>query len=370
MFDMLRGIESEKKEQTDKAVKDPPSLNSQEEKPPAAVQNQPLCFPKEILKIDFKKEKKSEDQSLVSRKLISAVKKHGVDNQEKAREIYENAFEIIKVLITKVRLKEDINQYMPRLYNLLDDVFNQLIMGDNILNNIYEDRKEDYFLASHTVNVLVLSSVLGLSMGFNKSRLNHLGLASVFHDIGMDSFRMIAEQPKEFNEDERNAVRAHITKSLEVVWKIHNISDVVKDTIAMHHERVDGSGYPDGIKSDHINPYAKILGLVDAYEAITHTRPHRRGMNTHMAVRSLITLMKSSFDADVLKIFINKMSVYPIGSIITLDTGELARVISAQPGSPLRPVVMIIRGANGENIAERTVIDLSKQNIPSIKDTA
>ena len=78
--------------------------------------------------------------------------------------------------------------------------------------------------------------------------------------------------------------------------------------------------------------------------------------------------MKRDFDSDVMKIFINKMSVYPIGSIVTLDTDEVARVVSVQPGSPLRPVVMILRDANGVNVKEKILIDLSKQDFPDIKD--
>jgi HD-GYP domain-containing protein (c-di-GMP phosphodiesterase class II) len=185
----------------------------------------------------------------------------------------------------------------------------------------------------------------------------------------MDSLKDIAGQPRALTDSELKLIRGHISKSLETVERIANINYTVKQTIRMHHERVSGNGYPSGIFTDDINPYARILGLVDTYEAMTHNRPHREGMNSHKAVRFLIGSLKGDFDSDVLKIFINKMSVYPIGSTVMLDTGEMAKVISVQPGSPLRPVVMILRGANGENITERTIIDLSKQDVPSIKSS-
>ena len=205
-------------------------------------------------------------------------------------------------------------------------------------------------------------------MGFNKSRLSHLGLASIFYDVGIDSFRELVQAPRLFTADERERINLHIGRSLEIVGKIGSINDIVIETIRMHHERMGGGGYPAGMRGDEINPYAKILGLVDTYEALTHTRPHRAGMNTHKAIRLLIGSMKSDFDPDVMKIFINKMSVYPIGSIVTLDTDEVARVVSVQPGSPLRPVIMILRNANGVNVKEKIVIDLSKQDFPAIKD--
>ena len=331
--------------------------------------SRPLTFPKNILQLDFKKEKKPEDHALVSKKLISAVKQHGVDNQEKAQEIYEDAVEIINKLLLKIRTGEKLLEYMDQLHELLDNVFNQLVMGDNLLNNVYEEKKGEYYLPYHIVNVLILSSVLGLNMGFNKSRLSHVGLASIFYDLGIDSMRELTGQPRPLSREESDVVKTHVAKSLDIVNRVGIINEVVKETITMHHERVSGNGYARGISADDINPYAKILGLVDTYEAMTHSRPYREGLNSHKAVRSLIGPLKNDFDTNVMKVFINKMSVYPIGSIVRLDTGEMARVISVQPGSPLRPVVMIFRGANGESIKERTIIDLSRQDFPAIKDS-
>ena len=92
-------------------------------------------------------------------------------------------------------------------------------------------------------------------------------------------------------------------------------------------------------------------------------------MSAHKAIRFLLANAKDYFDPDVLKVFINKMSVYPIGSIVRLDTQELARVISVEPGSPLRPVVMIIRDASDEPLKENIIIDLSSQDFPSIQDS-
>jgi HD-GYP domain-containing protein (c-di-GMP phosphodiesterase class II) len=335
----------------------------------AAQEKQPLSFPKDILKVSSLGAEEKEDQSLVSKKLISAVRQHGVDSQERADEIYENAVSTIKRLISDTTSGEGPGKVsMETLHELLDTIFNQLVMGDNILFNICEKNKADEPLPYHIVNVLILSSVIGLNMGFNKSRLSHMGLASIFYDIGLDSFRDVVSEPRLFTAQERDRVRLHIGRSLEIVEQIGSINEVVIETIRMHHERMGGNGYPVGIRGDEISPYAKILGLADTYEAMTHTRPHREGMNTHKAVRFLMGSMKNDFDSDVMKIFINKMSVYPIGSIVTLDTDEVARVISVQPGSPLRPMIMLLKDANGVNVREKITIDLSRQDFPAIKD--
>ena len=370
MFDILRGKggdNSPEKKKEEPSYDEFPQIKKKDEI--QGPKSYPLSFPKNILAMEVKKEAAPEDHSIVSKKLICAVKQRGVDNQERARQIYENAVETIKTLLGKARAGEDLYEYMDKLHELLDDVFNQLMMGDNLLNEIYEEAKEEYYLPYHIVNVLVLSSVLGLSMGFNKSRLSHLGLACIFHDLGMDLMKDFVNQPKTLTKENYEVVKTHISRSLEIAGSISILSGVVKETIATHHERASGKGYPRGIRSDDINPYAKILGLVDTYEAMTHTRPYRERINTRKAVRSLIGPLKNDFDTDVMKFFINKMSVYPIGSIVKLDTGDMARVISVQPGSPLRPVVMVFRDSRGENITDMTIIDLFKQDFPSIKDS-
>lgn len=387
MFDILRGkVKEEVKEEVKKDVKEYKKENKGEDKKdirePSYVDfpdiireaeaevevpvSAPLNFPKNIFRLEIKKEKTPD--SIVSKRLISVVKQHGVDNQEKAREIYESAVGGIKTLLAKVRAKESLSEYMDKLHELLDDIFNQLVMGDNLLISVCEDRKNEHYLHYHIVNVLILSYVLGLNMGFNKSRLSHLGLASIFCDLGIDSMEELVSQPRALSKDERNIVSTHVARSLDITESVGVLNDIVKETIAMHHERAGGGGYPRGIGSDDINPYAKILGLVDVYEAMTHTRPYRERISTHKAVRSLIGSLRNSFDIDVIKVFINKMSVYPIGSIVRLDTGEMARVISVQSGSPLRPVVMIFRGPSGERISDRNIIDLSKQDFPAIEE--
>lgn len=339
------------------------------DRPDRKKENKPLYFPKEIIKSHFFIEgKKAEDRSLLSsEKLISIMKRHGTDSQEKADEVYMNALEIINNILAKIRAKENLEPYIPKIYELLSTIFNQLVLGDSILNSVYEKKDEGYHLPSHIVNVLILSSALGLNMGFNKSRLNHIGLASVFYDVGLDMFRKIIELPRKLTITEYNLIKTHIDKSLDAVVKAGSISEVVKHTIRMHHEKVDGKGYPLGLKSDGINPYAKIIGLADTYEALTHDRPHREGINTHKAVKFLIGSLRDKFDTEVMKIFINKMSIYPIGSTVELNTGEIARVVNTQPGSPLRPIVMIIRNNYGEHIVERRIVDLAKETLIFIK---
>jgi len=361
MFDMLRGrgddeIRKKRKDAADREI-------AGKRKP---ADPQAINFPKEIIRKSERPKKKAEDHSLMSKKLISAVKKNGIDNQEAAREIYKNAVEIAKTLLFKISNKEDLNPFMDEIYAILDRIFNQMLLGDSILNDIYEEKEDEHFLPYHIVNMLVLSLFLGIKMGFNKSKLKNLCMASIFCDVGMDAMKELIAQPRKLTDEEYEIMKTHVSKSLEVVAKIDSVGDIVKEIIRMHHERANGSGYPQKLMSDEISAYAKIIGLVDTYEAMTHNRSYRESMSAHKTLKVLINTLKDNFDHDAIKLLIDKMSIFPIGSIVRLDNEEIARVISVRSGSPLRPVVMILKDAFGQPVRERTVIDLSKVESPSI----
>lgn len=307
-----------------------------------------------------------ESFSLVSRKLISAVKNCGVDNAEKSKEVYDAAVMVVNDLLKKVRAGEGISSSLDAIHSVSDDIFNQLLLGDSLLSNTCVMRNGEYYLPYHIVNSLVLSSAIGINMGFNKSRLSHLGLAAIFSDLELDSLREVIDQARRLTADEYRAISSHVQKALRLTEGLACVSDAVKESIEMHHERINGKGYPRGLAWEEINPYAKIIGLADTYEALVNHRPYRRAMNAHDAVKHILTSLKDYFDPDVLRVFLNKMSIYPIGSIVKLDTHELAKVIGVKPGSPLRPVVMVIQDPDGEPARERNIIDLSKENLPAI----
>ena len=252
---------------------------------------------------------------------------------------------------------------------MLDNIFNQLLLGDNLLDNVYKAKQEDYYLPYHIVNVLMLSFAIGLSMKFNKSRMDDLGKAVIFSDTGLDELRDIVIKPRKLTEEEKCWVEAHIAKSLKFAERVAPLDDAVKEAIQMHHERDNGKGYPRGLQKNAISPYAKIIGVVDTYEALTHKRNYIDEMGAHKAIKLLLGSLREYFDMDVMKAFINRMSVYPVGSLVLLNTKEIAKVVSVHPGSPLRPIVMITQDASGKPPKENTIIDLSVQDFPTIQDS-
>ena len=371
MFDLLRGS-GEPDENSGSAKQEkkiPADQEAKQGQPEGQLSKEtPVNFPKTILH-SGRKTDEPDDYSLVSQKLIAAVRQHGVDNADSASKIYNDAVLTIKSLLDKSKTTEDLSEFSPRINEMLDNIFNQLLLGDNLLDNVYKAKQEDYYLPYHIVNVLMLSFAIGLSMNFNKSRMDDLGKAVIFSDTGLDELRDIVIKPRKLTEEEKCWVEAHIAKSLKFAERVAPLDDAVKEAIQMHHERDNGKGYPRGLQKNAISPYAKIIGVVDTYEALTHKRNYIDEMGAHKAIKLLLGSLREYFDMDVMKAFINRMSVYPVGSLVLLNTKEIAKVVSVHPGSPLRPIVMITQDASGKPPKENTIIDLSVQDFPTIQDS-
>ena len=129
------------------------------------------------------------------------------------------------------------------------------------------------------------------------------------------------------------------------------------------HEREDGSGYPKALREDEIHEYAKIVGLADAYESLTHFRPYRNKRSAFDAVKDLITAQRTRFPDGALKGLIRGLSTFPVGSHVRLNSMEIARIVATNPAFPLRPVIEIVAGPRGERLASPRRVDLSTNTL-------
>jgi len=226
------------------------------------------------------------------------------------------------------------------------------------------DTREDYFI-SHSVNTAILSGVLGLGLNFGENELVDLCVSALLHDIGLLKISPeIINKPKELTEKEFEQVKKHPSLGMELLNNINNLPESVPDVIYQHHEREDGSGYPKGIKSNEISKHAKIVAIVEVYEALIHPRSYRKKENIpYIAVKKLIQEERNSLDARFIKVFLNCITPYPPGSIVLLNNSEIGRVVSVNKNIPLRPVVQIFYDIKGKPPEETKMIDLSESPV-------
>ena len=214
-------------------------------------------------------------------------------------------------------------------------------------------------MLAHMVHLTILSIFLGLEIGASDAELEILGLTALFHDIAMPRFHHIVNVSRQLTPQEADEVREHVRMGMAITERLlaadpqlaHNINHCAQFV----HERVNGSGYPAGLKGSQIPVGSQIIGLADMYDALTHKRSWRESSLSAPAVIYFVRQCGVLFDANLVKSFLNAFTLFPPGSHVELSTGERAQVVAINRGLLTRPRVRLAASADG---APGAIVDL------------
>lgn len=253
---------------------------------------------------------------------------------------------------------------------LVGDLLDQVEMDSSLLLNLTHLKSYDNYLFSHSVNVSILAILIGEKLGYSKEELNLLGVAALLHDIGMLKIPITTwDKNGTLTPLEYRKVRNHPLYG-EDFLSSKNMSKEVRAVASQHHERFDGTGYPKGLQGSNINFKARIVAIADVYDACISERPYRERITPQETLKLIVSDQKL-YDPQLLKIFISTMAIYPIGSLVRLNTGEIGKVIRVTNNQPFRPVLCIYFDRE-ENLLEQPLrIDLSEDqnHLLFIKET-
>lgn len=339
-----------------------PEVKSKEgpprEKPPQESKPEipPSCPEPPLPKATPQREEK-ETEDINSMRIANAMNETARD-KARCHNLYIAGIQLIKEVLASADDLKPIN--LVQIENWISDIVGCLTFIDAELLRLFYEYISENYLYSHMVNTTIMAAEVGLGMGYNKSQLNELGLASFLHDIGMIKVGKLEMQARRLTEQEYNEIKNHPIYGADILSKIKDVSEPVIYVAKEEHERMNGTGYPNGLKDGEISEYARIVMIVDVYEALTHNRPYRKKVSPHEAVKELIS-NNPLFDSTILKVLINKVGVYPISSWIELNSGEFGKVMINNNEYPLRPVVHILFDGTGHKLKEPRVINLAKQ---------
>lgn len=215
-------------------------------------------------------------------------------------------------------------------------------------------------LAIHLFNHSVYALKLGRGLKWGEDRLIRLGVASLIHDVGMCRVpQQIRHKEGRLSAEEMAEIRKHCRHGMEILLEFYGDPfRWLAEAVYHEHEREDGQGYPQGLAENQISEYAKVIGLADVYEALTHNRPHRRRMLPHKAVQEIVQTRKAQFHQKLLKIMLEELSLFSLNSLVRLNSNAIGRVAETIPGQPLRPVIRLLFDADGNEITEERHISL------------
>ncbi|MCG2726088.1 MAG: HD domain-containing protein [Elusimicrobia bacterium] len=291
---------------------------------------------------------------------------HSLDTQARAQ--YSNLIDLSRKIISGIDAP-----YIEIYEEAYSQTFNCIAMlkSNPFLLSYNKYSTADNYLYAHTANTALLSLAVGIALNLKEKELLILGISALLHDIGMTNFISLARKERKLNASEINSIKKHSFLGVKKLEKIIDFNygdrERIEKIISQIHERYDGSGYPDGLKSDEIDILASIISVVDSYEAMTHIRSWRERIGFHLVVRQFIEEPPAGFDPVVLKKLIEVLSVFPHGSLIELSNGLIAQVLKINRNSILRPMVKIVLDEN-YNQTEEQILDLAQYPLTSIID--
>jgi HD-GYP domain-containing protein (c-di-GMP phosphodiesterase class II) len=277
--------------------------------------------------------------------------------------------EIYKDTVTNLgflynRYKDGMSFNTDKLQRLASALVNAIMIEKNpntFINLINITGKGEY-LYNHMVNTTILAVLLGQQIGYSIVKLTNLAMAGLIFDIGMVKIpAYISEKEEKLTAEEFNKIKTHPIYSYQIISRELNMPVEIARVGLEHHERWDGTGYPRKIKNIDISEMSRIISIIDTYEALTKERVYRPRQASYDAMKTVLGEGSKKFDPDLLKVFLNMMSIYPVGSHIRLNNNAIARVISADPVSPFRPTVKIVYDEFGDKVDDGEIIRLSKE---------
>ncbi|MFM5384174.1 HD-GYP domain-containing protein [Aeromonas veronii] len=212
-------------------------------------------------------------------------------------------------------------------------------------------------LLQHSLNVAFIAMLMARELGMNPIELEETGLAGLIHDIGeLKIPSQITQKRGELNKAEQNFLKMHPQYGFDMLNQLNAFEPKIRQVAHLHHERLDGSGYPLGIKGGEIPPLARLIGLVDFYDELLHPRNSGTPAAPSQAISQLYKLSQKKFDQNLVKLLVKVLGVYPPGSLVKLSDESIALVLSTEPTMPLKPKILpYIKAQRPEAVA---MIDL------------
>lgn len=249
---------------------------------------------------------------------------------------------------------------------IVEEISTSVLRNPGALIGLARLKNKDDYTYMHSVAVCALMVSLARQLGLGDDQIRQAGMAGLLHDVGKMMIPLeILNKPGKLTDAEFDLVKSHPVEGHKMLQEGSGISDIVLDVCLHHHEKMDGSGYPDRLSNEQISLYARMGAVCDVYDAITSNRPYKNGWEPAESIRKMAEWSKGHYDPVVFQVFVKSIGIYPIGSLVRLESGRLGVIVEQTAKSLLTPVVKVFFSikSNGRIVPE--ILDLSK---PACRD--
>ena len=278
---------------------------------------------------------------------------------KQARVIHRNARNQLDSMFDDARMGKNID--VTGAKEMVSDLVESIVRNPDAQLWLTNLRKRDEYTAIHSMNVCIFALTFARYLKFNEEEMNEIGIGALMHDIGKMRVPLeILNKEGKLTTEERAIVKQHAQHGYDILKESKDLPPSTLEVVYAHHERKQGSGYPRGLIEDQIHLFARIVAIVDVYDAITSDRVYHHGMNTLDALKNMFKWRENDLDTELVEDFIQCLGIYPIGSLVQLNTDEVGIVLSMAPGKNLTPIVMLVCDENKQVITPPRVLDLSQ----------
>jgi len=278
-----------------------------------------------------------------------------------ARQVYKAAKLIIQQAMEDVRMGRALN--MEAVSEVVGSMADSILRSPDALTSLTRLKQFDEYTFFHSVNTSALALSVGRHLGYARAPLLQLGTGMLLHDIGKTQIPVeLLNKPGRYEADEFEIMKQHVLRGAEILSNTTGLTDMFLKPTLEHHERVDGTGYPHHRSKIDLSQFGLIAAIVDIYDAVTSDRCYHKGKTPHDTLQFLYQLgTRGHVDGALVQQFIQVVGVYPVGSCVSLNTGETATVKQFNHQAPIRPLVVLVTDEAGHRRSTPIDLDLSAQ---------
>jgi putative nucleotidyltransferase with HDIG domain len=277
----------------------------------------------------------------------------------RAQKVQGEANKIIHNIMSDVRLGKQVQ--VEAVEPVVEQMTESILRNSGALLSLCRIKNKDDYTFQHSVSVCALLVAFCRSVGLDAQTIHLAGVGGLLHDIGkMRVPDSILNKPGSFTDAEFKIMKSHVVESKAILEQTPGITEISIQVAHEHHERHDGSGYAQGLKGEAISQMGRMAAICDVYDAITSDRVYHKGMAPHEALRKIFEWSKFHFDPVLVQQFMRTIGIYPVGTMVMLESGRIGIVTEQAEGSLLQPLVKVFYDSKRMQYIEPHEIDLAK----------
>jgi len=278
---------------------------------------------------------------------------------KKANKLYKNAKELQSTLFNAIKLDKALDT--KEISTTTDAMVESIYRNQDALTCLSRLQTKDSYLFEHSLNVSILMTVFAKHLEIDKRIVQELTLGAFLHDIGKVFIPVeILNKKGKLTPKEHDLMQTHVKLGLKTLEDSPDISHIAMRMLREHHERLDGSGYPNGLSDEDISRYGRMIAIVDSYDAMTCERPYKASKHPIAAFKTLINESPTLYDEELVEKFVQCLGVYPVGTLVKLNSGKLGLISKLNAKKPLRPYVKVFYNTRLNQAIPIEEINLSK----------